>query len=133
MLDRRVLVSNLLAGALGFLITFPISWWVLPVGAVYVVAVSVFFAAVYARPELTLRQEAWTWLGPWLLAIVLWTLIWVSAWFESSVSHYLGGLALGLVLGTATYVAWQLLALVIRELMAWRSGTPSTWHSPLSS
>jgi hypothetical protein len=87
----------------------------------------VFLAAVYARDALTWRQEVLAWATPWAVAVGLWTEIgaafgepsWLSLWF-------------GLLIATPCYLAWQIVALAVRQLLAWRSGTASShrWSRP---
>jgi hypothetical protein len=131
-LDRPILVSNIFSGAL-FLLPLAFPWigmfgswaWFLT-GSAYVIAASVFLAAVYARDALTMRQEALAWIAPWLVAVVLWALMVARIDFENSVSGWLLTLLVGLYIGTPCYLGWQTVALAIRQLMAWRSrGVPS--------
>lgn len=133
-LDRAVLVANLVSGALWLSLLAFISGFLLLIGAVYVVAGSVFLAAVYAREVLTKRQEALAWIAPWLVAVALWMVLVIgieSANAESTsgaanaVSRYLFGLYVGLITGTPCYLAWQIVALAVRQFMAWRSGRSS--------
>ncbi len=131
-LDRPVLVSNLVSGALLLSpLAVPLgygpfgSWLLLLVGAVYVVAGGVFLAAVYAHEVLTMRQEALAWIAPWLVAVALWTLIAIGIDFENQVSHYLLGLYVGLLVATPCYLVWQIVALAVRRFMAWRSARSS--------
>lgn len=128
-LDRPVLVGNLVAGAV-WLLPLALPWALnsLPlflIGAVYVLAGSVFLAAVYARPVLARKQEALAWIASWLVAVALWMAIGVSIQFENTMSHYLVSLFLGLSIATPCYLLWQILALVVRQLVAWRSGRSS--------
>lgn len=122
-LDRPVLVSNLAVGALGLLVLAFMSWPVAVLGAVYVVAASVFLAAVYARETLTRRQEALAWAVPWLLATALWS--WIIAASdpgnEGGTSGWLAAVWFGLVIATPSCLAWQLGALAVR---ATRYGVP---------
>jgi hypothetical protein len=121
-LDRPVLVGNLVSGALWLLLLASLGGWVLSlVGAAYVAVGSVFLAAVYGRDSLTVRQEALAWVTPWLVAVALWT--WVGAGIEGGTSIGLLTLWFGLVFGTGSYLAWQLLALAVRQLMAWKART----------
>jgi hypothetical protein len=128
-LDRRVLLSNVVSGALWLLLlavpwsdTFG-SWALFGIGAVYVAAGSVFLAAVYAREVLTMGQEALAWATPWLVAVALWTLLLAAIDFEDSVSGWLLTLFAGLCIGTPCYLAWQIVALAVRQLVDWLSGT----------
>ena len=121
--NRPLLVSNLISGAVWLLLALP---WSGPalflIGAAYVVAGSVFLGAVYAHERLTVRQEALTWLAPWLVAVALWAGVTAAVEFENSVSHYLFGLYVGLIIATPCYVGWQIVALAVRRFMIWRSG-----------
>ena len=123
-LDRPVLVGSLVSGALWLaLLAFLAGWLLVLVGAAYVVAASVFLAAVYGRDSLTRRQEALAWITPWLMAVALWT--WVGAGVEGGTSSGLLTLWFGLLIGTGCYVAWQLLAVAARQLMARMRTAPS--------
>ncbi len=95
------------------------------IGAVYVVVASLFLAAVHARKALTVRQEALTWVAPWLGSIALWATIVGAMEFENTASHYLAGLSVGLRLGTMCFLDWQVWALAIRQFLAWRSKASS--------
>ncbi|MBC9733855.1 hypothetical protein [Nocardioides marmotae] len=117
-LDGPVLVGNLVAGACWLVVLSFLSWPLALLGAVYVAGASVFLAAVYARPALTRRQEATAWVVPWLAAVALWT--WVAAGIEGGTSAWLLNAWFGLVIATPCYLAWQLLALAVRQLLAWR-------------
>jgi hypothetical protein len=120
--DRPVLLSNLASGAVCLLLVLPWSGPVLVLaGAVYVVAGSLFLGAVYSDDGLTVRQEALTWLVPWLVAVALWAGIVSAIEFENSVSDYLFGLYGGLVIATPCYLVWQTVALAVRRFMLWRS------------
>jgi ABC-type Na+ efflux pump permease subunit len=124
-LDRPILVSNLVSGALLLSPLAFLSWPLLLLGVVYIVAGSVFLAVVYARRALTRRQEALAWVTPWLVAVALWSVVVMSTEFENSLSHYLFGLYVGLLIATPCYLAWQIVALAVRQFMAWRSGKSS--------
>lgn len=123
--DRSVLVSNIVSGALWLLLPAVLgsdqfgSWVLFGMGAVYVAAGSVFLAAVYAREVLTMGQEALAWATPWLVAVALWTLLLAAIDFENSVSSWLLALYAGLCIGTPCYLAWQMVALAVRQLMEW--------------
>lgn len=131
-LDRPILISNLVSGAL-WLSPLALSggsdsfdgWPLFLIGAGYVVVGSLFLAAVYGREVVTRRHEAWAWITPWLAAIALWSLILIGMEFENNVSHYLGTLFIGVVIATPCYLVWQIMALAIRQFLAWRSGRPS--------
>jgi hypothetical protein len=125
-LDRSVLVSNLASGVSWLLIPAAMGTWPLSViGAVYIVAASLFLAMVYAREAPTAKQEALAWAAPWLGAVVVWATLIGAIEFENTASHYLAGLPAGLLLGTLCYLGWQVLALAIRQVLAWRSRTSS--------
>lgn len=127
-LDRPVLVSNIVSGALWLLLLaapWPDrfgSWVLFGIGAVYVVAGSVFLAAVYAREILTMGQEALAWAIPWLVAVALWAVLLAATFLENSVSDWLMALYGGLSIATPCYLAWQIVALAVRQLMGWLSG-----------
>jgi hypothetical protein len=128
-LDRSVLVSSIVSGALWLLLVAALwsdrfgSWVLFGMGAVYVAAGSVFLAAVYACEVLTMGQEALAWVTPWLVAVALWTLLLAAFDFENSVSSWLLALFAGLCIGTPCYLAWQIVALAVRQLVGWLSGT----------
>ena len=125
-LNRSVLVSNLASGASWLLIPVATDAWPLSViGAVYIVAASLFLALVYAREAFTAKQEALAWAAPWLGAVLVWAAVIGAVEFENTASHYLAGLSVGLLLGTLCYLGWQMLALAIRQVLAWRSKTSS--------
>ena len=125
-LDCAVLVSNLASGALWLLILAALGAWPLSViGSVYIVAASLFLAVVYAREALTAKQEALAWVAPWLGAVVVWATVISAIEFENTASHYLAGLSVGMLLGTLCYLGWQMLALAIRQFLAWRSKSSS--------
>ena len=82
-----------------------------------------FLAAAYGRRPLSRKQEAWAWAAPWLVAAALWT--WLLAGISVANDEspaYLLSLASGLVIATACYLVWQIGALAVRQLLAWRSG-----------
>ncbi|WP_017936620.1 hypothetical protein [Nocardioides sp. Iso805N] len=128
-LDGAVLVSNLVSGVLWLLLT-TFLWGGLgvlslgPIGAAYVVVCSVFFAAVYASETLSRRQELLTWLAPWIAA---WLLVFLGVLSDHELGDvgWASAVAISVVLGVMVgipYVLWQVAALVIRQLMAWRAG-----------
>lgn len=130
-LDGPILTSNLVSGALWlFLMTPPWSdsfggLGLFLIGAGYVLVGSVFLAAVYAREALSRRQELLAWLAPWFVACFLWSDILSGIGPDdggSWVSAIAGAAGLGLLVGTPCYLAWQIVALVIRQLSAWRTG-----------
>ena len=116
-----VLVSNLVAGALLLLVLVLaiLRWPLAVVGAAYVAGASMFLAAVYARPVLTRRQEATVWVVPWLAAVVSWA--WAVGGLVGGPSTWLLNAWFGVVIATPGYVAWQALALAVRQLLAWRA------------
>jgi hypothetical protein len=122
-LDRRVLVANVVAGALWL---FAVAFWTWPlpiVGAAYVAVASVFLAAVYARGTLSRRREGLAWAASWLAAVALWASIFAGVDgvdIGDAGSAWVPDLLAGLVVGTACYLAWQISALAVRQLMAWR-------------
>lgn len=120
-LDRPVLISNLLAGAMCLAPLAILSWPLLLIGGLYVVAGAVFLAAVYGRRPLTRRQELLAWLVPWLAAVALWSLLVGSIEFENNLSQYLFGMYAGVVVATPSYLVWQIVALAARQFMAWRA------------
>jgi hypothetical protein len=124
-LDRPVLVGNLVAGVLFLSPLAFLSWPLLVIGALYVIAASVFLAAVYAHEVLTRRQEALAWIAPWLVAVALWSVLVAGISFENTAPHYLLGLYGGLLISTLCYLVWQIVALAIRQLVAWRSARPT--------
>jgi hypothetical protein len=122
--DRPVLVSNLIAGVVWLLLA--VLWigpWLPIVGALYVVAGSVFLAAVYMRDTLSHGQEALAWATPWLVAVALWALVGAQIGGGYSASGWLLDVWFGFMVATPCYLVWQVLALALRQFMAWRSGT----------
>jgi len=131
-LDRPTLVSNLVSGTLWLSpLAFPwsgtavVGWPLFLIGAVYVVAGSLFLAVVYAHEARTTRQEVLAWIAPWLGAVALWMLIVIGVDFENAVSHYLFALYVGLLIATPCYLAWQIVALAIRQFLPGRPGRSS--------
>jgi hypothetical protein len=122
-LDRRILVSNLVSGALCLSPLLFFAWPLFLIGAAYIAAGSVFFGAVYAHDALTARQEALAWAAPWLVAGAVWALVLVGIEFENTVLHYVLSLCLGLPIATPCYLVWQGVALTIRQFLSWRSGS----------
>jgi hypothetical protein len=122
-IDRPVLVGNLVSGALWLLPLAFASWPLSLMGAAYVATGSVFLAAVYARDALTRRQEALAWTAPWLAAVALW--VWIGASIEggNTGSDWPLVLLLGVGIGTPCYLAWQLSALAVRQLLVGCTGT----------
>lgn len=129
-----MLISNLVSGALFLLLLTALGFWslflsgagylVLLLVVGYVVAGSLFLSAVYAREALTMRQEALAWLAPWLVAVTLWSLMGAGIFgLAESGSDWFLTLWFGLVIATPCFVAWQVVALAVRQFMAWRSRT----------
>lgn len=128
--DRTVLVANLAASAFGLLVAAVVATPVLSLfGLVYVVPASLFLAAFYARPDYSMRQEALAWAAPLLYAGVLWGGVLFAAELgddaAGSPSEWLLVWVSGLVTAGLLHVAWQLLALAVRQPMARRAG-PAT-------
>jgi hypothetical protein len=119
-LDRPILVSNLISGALCQLLLVALGMWPLAVlGAGYVAVGSVVLAAAYARAGLTPRQEIGSWVGVWLLAAALWAWIFYEPGFEpGTVGALAGWVSFILVIGAVCFLAWQLGALAVRRLRA---------------
>jgi len=117
-LDGPVFVSNVVAGALFLVLLAFLAWPLAVVGGCYVAAASLFLAWVYARPALTRRQEAAAWVAPWLAAVALWA--WVLGGIDGGTSTWFLTALFGLVVATPCYLAWQALALAVRQLLAWR-------------
>jgi len=124
-LDRPVLISNLISGAVCLAPLAILSWPLLLIGGLYVVAGAVFLSAVYGRSVLTRRLEVLAWIVPWIGAVALWSLLVGSSEFGNSVSHYLFGLYAGVLIATPSYLVWQMVALAARQFMAWRAGKSS--------
>jgi len=120
--DRPVLVGNLVSGAVWLSPLAFLSPILFLIGAIYVVAGSLFLAAVYARPVLTRKREVLAWVAPWLVAVALWAVLIGDTEFENTVSHYLMALSGGLLIATPCYLAWQTVALAVRQFLAWREG-----------
>ena len=94
------------------------------VPAAYIVASSLFLATVYSREVLTKRQEAMAWTVPWLVGVALWSWVIIGVAFENTVASWLGGFVYACIVATLCYLPWQIVALVIRQAMAWRSRGP---------
>ena len=123
-IDGAILVSNLVAGAILLAVLAFLSWTLAVIGAAYVAAASVFLAAIYMRPALARWQEVAAWLAPWLAAAALWTV--VLAGGDGGRSTWPVTAWVGLVVATPCYVAWQVLALAVRQLSAWRARLASS-------
>jgi hypothetical protein len=115
-------VGNVVSGALWLLALALVSPALSLLGAAYVVAASVFLGAVYAHAPLTWRHEALAWAVPWLLAVIVVTAVLVSI-DGGSASDWPLAAALGSAIATASYLAWQLSALAVRQLIVGLSGT----------
>ena len=119
-IDRHVLDSNLLAGgALVVGSAFLVGWPLSLIAAVYVAGVSAFFAVIYARRSLSMKQELLVWVAPWLLAIVLWAI--VIGRDDSSgslVMNVMLNLWVGTAVGTGCYLVWQTIALAVRLVIS---------------
>jgi hypothetical protein len=128
--DRPVLAGNLVSGVAWLLVTFPFvpSPALFLTGLLYVAAASAFLAAVYARETLTWRQEALAWVSPWLVAVALWVAVAAFITGGGSASGWVLMLWAGLIIGTECYLAWQIVALAVRRLIAWRSVTAPSTH-----
>jgi hypothetical protein len=123
-----VLVSNIVSGTLWLLPLAFASWPLSLIGAAYVAVGSVFLAAAYARDAFTRRQEVLAWAAPWSVAVTMWTLLLTGTDDENSVSAWSLSLFIGLCLGTLSYLAWQILALAVRQVLAWRSRSAPSHH-----
>lgn len=116
-LDRRVLVSNLVSGAVWLVVaSFVVGWLLVLVGAGYVALASVSLAYIYARDVLSMRQEALAWIVTWLTAVAAW--MWVAVAAGSTQSNWLLDIWFGLVVGTGCFLAWQVLGLALRRVLA---------------
>ena len=119
--DRSVLISNVVSGAVWLLFPAALGAWPLSlIGAVYVVAAGLFLAAVYARPSLSAQQEALAWALPWLGAVALWAVLLGVIEMDNGTQS---GLALvyGAVLGTLCFLGWQIVAVAVRQFLSWRA------------
>ncbi|WP_445257803.1 hypothetical protein [Nocardioides aurantiacus] len=136
-LDRPVLVGNLVSGG-GWLlapmvITASYGAWPLSLfGAGYVVAASVFLAAVYGRGPMSWSAEALAWVTPWLVAVASWAVLTVclesrnlAAAQVPESSVWVWGLWWGAVIATPLYLLWQLSALAVRLLYVHAGGGSS--------
>lgn len=113
--NHPILLSNLASGASWLVLLAALGSWALAlIGAAYVVLASISLAAVYGREFLSSRQEVSAWLATWLIAVVLW--IWVGTGVDGDATWLLSAW-FGLVFGTGCYLAWQLLALVVRRVI----------------
>jgi hypothetical protein len=124
-LDRNVLVGNFVSGLLWLLPLALASWPLSLMGAAYVATVSVFLAVVYARNQLTRAQEALAWAAPWVAAVALVVLVLASIDGGTTGPDW-PLLLFGLGIGTPCYLAWQLSALAVRQLVTWRTRTAAS-------
>lgn len=115
-----MLVGNLVSGAL-WLLPLLFSPALFVIGVVYVVGAGAFLGAVYGRGVSTMKQEALAWVAPWLVAVALWTVV-LATGGENTMAYYLTCLGLGTIIATGSYLAWQVVALAVRQVIAWRSG-----------
>jgi hypothetical protein len=127
-LDRRILVSNLVAGAVWLWPLAFASWPLLLMGAAYVGTASVFLGAVYAREVRTPTLETAAWITPWLVAAGLWVWLMIGIEFENTVSHYAVGLGVGLFVATICYLLWQAVALMLRQVWPGYGSLPARAH-----
>ena len=123
--DRPVLVSNLLSGAVWLIVpTLTGAWAVTVVGLAYVVPASLFLARAHARGVAGRRRRVLVWSVVWLAAVLLWGTLIASLEFSNSPGDYVAGVTGGLLFGTMSVIAWQLVALAIRRFQAWQSREP---------
>ena len=121
--DRPVLEGNLISGGvLLVVLVFVGSWPLAVIGAVYVIAASVFLAAVYAHDSLTRKQEGLAWAIPWVVAVGLWVGLLAGigdgGGGASTWPMVLWG---ALVVATQSYLVWQGSALATRQFRASRA------------
>lgn len=117
-LDRPVLMSSLVSGALWLVALAVLTSWALALtGAAYVLVASLVLAAAYGRPALARGHEIAAWAAPWLAAVALWTVIAASPEGGIGRADLLPSVWFGLVIGTGSYLAWQVSALAVRQVM----------------
>lgn len=116
MFARTVFVSNLVAGTAVAGVVALGSWPLGLVAMAYVVAVASLLAIAYARP-MSRRVELAVWLAPWFGAVALVTLLYPVGW---AVPLYAAVYLL------PVHLAWQVLALALRQGMAWVSSRGRT-------
>ncbi|MEQ6900990.1 hypothetical protein [Nocardioides sp. YIM 152588] len=115
-LDRPVLVSNLVSGALWLVIAAGFGAWPLSVlGAVYVLPTSVLIAAAHARGSRSPVRRVVVWALPWLAATALWGLLISATEPVPSPSTYAVGFVAGAAVATTCLVAWQTVAFAFRH------------------
>jgi hypothetical protein len=121
--DRPVLVSNLLSGAVWLAVpTLTGAWLVTVVGTAYVVPASFLLARARVAGR-GARRLAWA--VVWLAAVLLWGGLITSLEFSNSAGDYVAGATGGLLFGTMSVLAWQVVALGIRRFQAWQAGGPT--------
>ena len=54
--------------------------------------------------------------------MALWALLVGSSGFEITVSSFLQLISGSAIIGTLSYLAWQIVALAVRQFLAWREG-----------
>ena len=124
-LDDRVLVGNLVAGALWLVPLLFLTWPTAVVGGAYVVVSSVFLAAAYGRQPLSRRRELAAWIAPWASLVVLWggVLALVGGDDPEAQGPSVGALVwlgtVAAVLATVSYLLWQGTALAVRLVLRW--------------
>lgn len=103
MIDRPVLLGNLVSGALLLICLAVVSWPLAALGVLYVVPASVLLAAAYGRETLGARHEAAVWLLPWLAAVALWT--WLLQDFDGGGSSWLPAVGAAVAVVTPCFLA----------------------------
>jgi hypothetical protein len=111
----RLFASHLLAGAVPLGVLAVLSWPLALMGLAYVLLASLYFSVAYRR-SLTRCQEVLTWVAPWLVAVALW--FWVLLNVEDGASPWSLSLGFALLIATLCYLAWQVLALAVRQMLA---------------
>ena len=120
--DRPVLVSNLLSGAVWLAVpTLTGAWAVTLVGLAYVVPASLFLARAHARGIGSRRRQAGVWFVVWLVAALVWGVLIASLEFTNSTGDYVAGVTGGLLFGTMSVIAWQVVAVLIRRFQEWQA------------
>jgi hypothetical protein len=133
--DRLMLVSLLGVGGFWVLLLMP-PWGsedvkdmvFFLVVATYVVTGSMAMAVLYARQNITAKQEVLTLLALWLVAVALWTGIFlrlgVIAEHDPDTGYLVNGVSwssstfFALLIATPCFFVWQVPALIIRAI--WR-------------
>jgi hypothetical protein len=125
--DRPVLVSNLLSGAVWLAVpTLTGAWAVTVVGLAYVVPAAFFLSWAHAGGIGSGRRRTTVWLVVWLAAVLLWGVLTASLEFTGSSGDYVAGVTGGLLFGTVSVLAWQVVALAVRRFQAWQAGATRT-------